>query len=470
MVLDSFHQFVALPFELRRMIYLLASPPRFVHVLEETEDRDDFEERFRTSLVPIQLRPSIAYFARHWRGRIPFPPVRWKWYDGRRQTTLERYGFDSPRSRNSLPWKPTRDVPEIPYNFLSENPDVAWEFLRTSSFYSTAPIPTMLHVTRESRHVLMGFGYELAFPTRSCGPRIWFNFKTDVLYLGKIEDREDRPFCDFLSGNKFWDVGQFDPHDLRRIRRIALESSADAVCFGNKDVMHGVSDILELLGSVEELFLEEFGWSYELSQHAEQENGRSLWVYAPVLEVDVLANVVYGSTPPRSTGYEGQELRAYKENNMGDGRDFFVDKARRFEETLEARRDELVRSRSLTPWRIPKATLGYILPQWMCKALYKWRWTIWNRHRALKEEEARSKAFEAAQRSIDVPRRPIDGNRRNEDSPPSPFSEAFRDDMEALEESLRQEDVRPVPADFYMSHLPIQRNWLLTATVPPPEN
>ena len=64
MVLDSFHPFLSLPFELRRMIYLHASPPRFVHVREHTEDKDAFEERFRTTVAQIKLHPSIAYFAR----------------------------------------------------------------------------------------------------------------------------------------------------------------------------------------------------------------------------------------------------------------------------------------------------------------------------------------------------------------------------------------------------------------------
>ena len=66
--------------------------------------------------------------------------------------------------------------------------------MRTGSFYSKAPIPVMLHVTRESRQVLIDFGYELAFRTRSCGPRTWFNFKIDVLYIGYSDDADERPF------------------------------------------------------------------------------------------------------------------------------------------------------------------------------------------------------------------------------------------------------------------------------------
>ncbi|KAI0910465.1 hypothetical protein F4823DRAFT_589693 [Ustulina deusta] len=443
---DSFHQFASLPLELRWMIYILASPPRFVHVQEETEDWEYFEERFRTTIVQIKLHPSIAYFARHWRERIPFPPALWRWNNGRHQTTLERYGFNGPRpNQNHQPWVSTKEVPGIPRDFLLENPDVAWEFLRIGAFYSTAPIPAMLHVTRESRQVLIDYGYELAFGTRTCGPRTWFNFKTDALYIGRLSDRdsEDRSTRSLLSGNSSWDIGQFEPQDLRRVRRLALESSADVV---SSDCLNGtreISNILELFNGVEELLLEEHsmrGINHELSKYVQPDDSQLLWYYTPVLEVDVLPLTIEGSPPVLdSTGYGRRDLRSYKADNMGDGSKFFVDTARRFEEKLASRRDELVRSSSLAPWKIPKISLVCILQEWMCRALFEWRWDIWNRYQGLKKEESRSKAAEEARRSIDVPRKPIYEKNDNEDSPPSQFSEEFRDDIEAYEELIDDE-------------------------------
>lgn len=98
-----------------------------------------------------------------------------------------------------------------------------------------------------------------------------------------------------------------------------------------------------------------------------------------------------------------------------------------------------MRSSSLAPWKIPKISLVCILQEWMCRALFEWRWDIWNRYQGLKKEESRSKAAEEARRSIDVPRKPIYEKNDNEDSPPSQFSEEFRDDIEAYEELIDYE-------------------------------
>ncbi|KAI1428376.1 hypothetical protein F5Y12DRAFT_733417 [Xylaria sp. FL1777] len=465
---DSFHQFSLLPFELRRIIYLLASPARFVHVREEHEDRDEFEERFRTTSVPIKLHPSIAYFARNWRERIPFPRRRWQWYDGWSQTTLERYGFSGPSPTPPQSWEPTAKVPGIPYEFLSENPDVAWEFMRSGSFYSTAPIPLMLHVTRESRQVLVDDGYELAFRTRTCGPRTWFNFKIDVLYLGIVQDMEHpNTHHDLLSGNISWDIGQFEPQDLRRVRRLALHSSSHIVCFNYEINTREVSSILELFTGVEELFLEEreVQWvKYELREYARPGDRQSLWSYMTVQEVDALFRLFNPVFVLNSTGPSNRVLKAYKEDNMGDGSKFFVDTARRFEESLASLRDEHVSRDSLAPWKIPKVRLVFILPLQSCRALFRRRWEVWNKHRAFKEEEARSKALEEARRSIDVPRRPIYEN--NEDLPRSPFSEEFQYDIEAFEQINGRDDYwhsGPTNEEY------LRRHWLSSAIIAAPE-
>ncbi|KAH7227631.1 hypothetical protein BKA60DRAFT_506813 [Fusarium oxysporum] len=74
-------------------------------------------------------------------------------------------------------------------------------------FYSNAPIPVLLHTCFESRDFLIKMGYQLAFKTKSHGPRTWFNYDRDVLF-------KDENTCD---------VAQFDPGDAIRVRRLAID-------------------------------------------------------------------------------------------------------------------------------------------------------------------------------------------------------------------------------------------------------
>ncbi|KAI1736908.1 hypothetical protein F4680DRAFT_451519 [Xylaria scruposa] len=463
---DSFHRFAFLPFELRCMIYLFASPPRFVNVQEHHEDREDFEERIRTTVVQIKLHPSIAYFAHNWRDRIPWPPRPWRPYYRHRQSTLDMFGFNCSRPKYQ-PWESTEKVPAIPDYFLSENPEVAWEFLRSGSFYSTAPIPTLLHVTRESRQFLIDQGYELAFRTRTCGPRVWFNFKTDILYIDRYYDESPGSSVhSLLSGTELWDIGQFDPLDFKKVRRLALQSSGDLASPSTPGGVEDISAVLELFTDVEELYLEEHG-QYEESSHrcwSKQLNGRSLWSYTPVAEVDILSSILECYDMLYSTGPGHRDLKAYKEANMGDGSRYFIDLAHGFEGKLASRRDELLNPRSLTWWRIPKVNIVYIGHQPMCARLFKWRWDSWNRFQAVKEAGSRSNAAEEAQRSIDIPKRPL--YHRNEDSPPSPFTERFGDDMEVLQQIIAMETYNYYYEDYGERR---RYDWIYNVTVAAPE-
>ncbi|KAI1431701.1 hypothetical protein GGR50DRAFT_43463 [Xylaria sp. CBS 124048] len=429
MTLDSFPQFAFLPYELRRMIYLEASPPRFVHVREAHEDPDAFTERFRTTPVQAKLHPSIAYFARNWSRRIPQLLEFTAW----RQTTLDAYGFSGGPGPRHQPWKSSEAVPDIPHQFLTDNTDVAWEFLRAGYLYSTASIPGLLHATRESRYVLMDSGYELTFSTRTCGPRTWFNYNTDVLFVVDLTETlwQDREFS-FLSGSRWWDVGQFEPADLQRVKRLALGNAGDIASCTYPDGKEELSNILGLFANVDELFLEEDGlhrWEYKRPGERKPDDA-ALWVHTPVLEVDVLSYLLDAEEMTWSTGYNNQSLKTYKEENAGVGTRFFIDTAANLKENLESLRDELVSRDSLKPWKIPKINIVYIGYPWTCRALFDWRWSKWHRFRALKEEADRAKALQEAHRSIDVP----DGlvHDRDEDLPPSPFSEEFHDDQEAF--------------------------------------
>lgn len=66
MALTTFHSFPLLPSELRRKIYMMATPPRVVDIYEFIEvGFKDFVEECRTTPVQIKLDPSLTYFAFH---------------------------------------------------------------------------------------------------------------------------------------------------------------------------------------------------------------------------------------------------------------------------------------------------------------------------------------------------------------------------------------------------------------------
>ncbi|KAI8627899.1 hypothetical protein F5Y19DRAFT_158344 [Xylariaceae sp. FL1651] len=478
MVLNSFHQFSLLPPEIRRFIYLLASPPRFVHVREDHEDREAFEQRYITTPVQLELHPSIAYFACHWRHRIPWQRSPYRRIYRYHQTTLDAYGFSGQRVKHQ-PWKSTEATPGIPHHFLSENHSVAWELLRSGSLYSTAPIPVMLHVCNESRQVLIDYGYELAFRTRTHGPQTWFNFNKDVLYVSRfITDWDDQKLHSLLSGNTSWDIGQFDPVDLNRVRRLALGSSGYVAAPDSRESTHEISNILQLFTGVEELFLEECGQS-EFEYRFEDQFRRNpnmnmyhkeLWCYTPVQEVDVLSRSLDALSQPydawlgvASAGYHNNFIKAYKAENMGDGSRFFDDIACKLEERLTKRRDELVCCGLVAPWKIPKISIVHICTPSMCRRLFDWRWRAWNHFQIIKEEESRSKAAEEACRSISIPSKLIYDENDKDNLPPSPFTEKYGDDWEAYQESLWGQDVG------YSSYEMECQFWMLEGTVAAPE-
>lgn len=386
MTLTTFNLFSSLPPELRREIYMLATPPRIVHVQECTEeDYEDFEEEFRTTPVQLKLDPALAYFAFNWRQHIP---------SRSRQSTLESFGFsgDKPPHR---PWDPSTSTPEIPLNWLSEHPKIAWQLTRGGFLYSNAPIPALLHTCSESRAELMNRGYQLAFRTRSSGPRTWFNFDRDILFLEFDRDYfED--YRSLLSGSP-WDVGQFDPGDMQRVRKLMLERSANCLRphkprIGDDGHDHEVSAVLRLFGGLQELLLVEWtgqdieGWpEFSPGTWVESKNrrrdpnavdtARELWSCIAVEEIDALLSLFPPESSWRgtvfSTGEKGELLKAYKQKNGRSAR-FFRDMQLGLERRLTNHRDSVVaanRDRSITPWEIPKITAVHVLPRSKLKFL-----------------------------------------------------------------------------------------------------
>ncbi|KAK1689346.1 hypothetical protein BDP55DRAFT_652950 [Colletotrichum godetiae] len=260
---SEFLCFLSLPFEIRREIYWLATPPRIVNIKEKTAvEYDEFEETLSTHPVQLRIHPDIQFFRANWADEI-----RRRIGDGShfRQTALEEHGFTGSKPIQQ-PWTPSAQCPEIPPSWLANEPELAWEIVREGYLYSKAPIPPLLHTCAESRSILTRGGYRLAFETRTAGPRTWFHFDRDTLFLSDVPLKDERR-PDLLSGGP-WDVGQFAPADLRRVRRLALEGSADALSDADRMPMweSGVSAttslcislLLKLLGSVEELWFVEW--------------------------------------------------------------------------------------------------------------------------------------------------------------------------------------------------------------------
>ncbi|KAF5598947.1 hypothetical protein FPCIR_2593 [Fusarium pseudocircinatum] len=80
-------------------------------------------------------------------------------------------------------------------------------------FYSNAPVPALLHTSRESREWLAKKGYQLAFKTQSQGPRTWFNYDRDVLLVDQVS-------CN---------PKQLDADEAAKVRRLAVDYITD--CF-----------------------------------------------------------------------------------------------------------------------------------------------------------------------------------------------------------------------------------------------
>ncbi|KAJ1333140.1 2EXR family [Microdochium nivale] len=309
----TFHPFPRLPSELRRAIYLLATPQRVVHVQERfrphasyDEARAHFAETFPDCLwrqtlldttadrAAVQLHPSLLYFSHNWlqvsiiSGDI-LEEERLYRLDSRGQTTAPPpQAIDGEQALNVL-GQYLLDVNEAGRHGVEEQ---LWALCRLTQLYSRAPVPALLHTCAESREVLVESGFELAFGTRgTCsaaytaalrknvvlpgltedghldelllrpeehGGLTWFNFRTDTLYVSHSE----HPWPEALCANQPWDVSAFLPHDLARVTRLALErasSLATVIAFGpDAATFRTLVDYLRLFPQLKQLLFAEW--------------------------------------------------------------------------------------------------------------------------------------------------------------------------------------------------------------------
>jgi hypothetical protein len=364
MAIETFPLFSSLPLELRRKIYMLATPPRIVPVQEVSEDHEEFKERFRTTPVQLKLDPSLTHFAFNW-CRIPHIHR----HSRQGQQTLDSYGITGGKALHR-PWEPSASTPEIPLCWLANQPRVAWELVRESHLYSKAPIPALLHTCAESRAELMSCGYRLSFRTRSNGPRTWFNFERDVLYIDLHWNHfEDEWSLGLLSGC-LWDIGQFYPEDLKRVRKLALNESAHLLAIQKPnsesaiESIHQLSGALRLFSGLTELLLVE--WSQEdVSQWSEfsaktsvfnsrrrhgteeerLDTSREILSCVVVEEIDALLSLITAQEKCRtelsSAGNTTEMLKAHKQQN-GSTAPYFQYRQLQLEQLLLEQRDATV--------------------------------------------------------------------------------------------------------------------------------
>ncbi|KAL3465764.1 hypothetical protein BJX64DRAFT_41965 [Aspergillus heterothallicus] len=402
MTLETFHIFYLLPFDIRREIYMLATPPRIVPLQEDSQDKEEFKHLLRTK-VNLQLNPDLAYFAPYWRQVIKPEPNK--------QPTLQSFGI-STRKGPSQPWEPSASTPEIPLSWLEENPQHAWHLMRDNSLYSTAPIPGLLHSFHESRITLKRWGYQLAFRTRANGPRTWFHFDRDVLFVNKYNSRERmyEDVNDFLTSCSWSILGQFHSQDLKRVRRLALGRSGH-VLFPWRRYGQSRMDLaraVQLFPHLKELQIVNwetdnlFGWrnfgvsktgkhpwySYTVKEAPYEPDGALCSV--DVEEIDGLFSLLTHLDGSRdhlpATGFMGEILRFHKQQTEGKI-EFFASQQKQLEQHLTVLRTELEEERlqdegpglSSFTWKIPKVRAVHIILPSMVKLLVNERHLTWEK-------------------------------------------------------------------------------------------
>ncbi|KAJ3549227.1 hypothetical protein NM208_g618 [Fusarium decemcellulare] len=428
---SHFHRFPDLPYDIRRQIYAIATPPRLVYIKEgfpisdewiekwETRDYDwmsgkglsyaQFEDELKGGPLrcKLKLHPDLVYFAHHWRNQLPWSTIH-------RQTQLEDYGFTSKQPKYQ-PWTPTADTPEIPIHWLTSRPELAHELARESWLHSQAPIPVFLHVCVESRQALIRWGYELAFRTRSYGPRTWFHFGRDILQVPKMETDhlENEASAKILSGCS-WDIGQFDPACLQRVRRLVLSTCAPP----NDDAAEFVG-VISLFPNLKDLFLEEWraeelatwfnegdarlnAWSVNHSDQAEDALHREPLSFVPSEHIDAVISTSWVDTFSDSGPYFGpyharpdvQITPFPKIVGLSIQRDRELD-AQRVARGLAAR----INVSGNRHWRLPAIKYIHTCPESLCQRLIRNRHQFWQAYVQLKEARNRGSDVERADMS-----------------------------------------------------------------------
>ncbi|KAI1086379.1 hypothetical protein F5B19DRAFT_162294 [Rostrohypoxylon terebratum] len=390
----KFHQFSLLPLELRREIYILATPPRVVFVKEVGAgsqawlDRlDEFREICRTTPIQFRLHPDLTYFASCWKPSIA-PKLR-----SHNQLPLEAYGFTSTNDRYQ-PWVPTDDTPEIPSTWLADHPDTAWAMTRNASLHSPTPIPPFLHVCSESREVLKQYGYQLAFGTRTDEPHTWFHFERDTLYIEFVSAAAPNVLVD-----EAWDIGLFRPIDLLRIKRLAIKDGLRAVCRYGDQILSETSQMLRLVPNLRDLILVVWGPDDPPCDDTEPANTRDHHICISVDELDFMPLL------PRGYYYEDffphtiyYRLKTFKRRN-GPGSNlsrfhYFDYAMSQFQSSLHNYRTKLMSGNCNGPMyqcNVPRVHLAHMCTFEKAEYIFSERRKLWKQFNITKRRLARGR-------------------------------------------------------------------------------
>ncbi|KAG8671109.1 hypothetical protein FPOAC1_004347 [Fusarium poae] len=104
-----------------------------------------------------------------------------------------------------------------------------WNKINDYYFRSCTTIPALLHTCRESRGELINHGYELTFTTVTRGPRVWFNYRQDAIYVplfswSCVGSCTCPLTCYFTRSFIAGTYRPYSPNDLMRIRWVLQES------------------------------------------------------------------------------------------------------------------------------------------------------------------------------------------------------------------------------------------------------
>ncbi|SPJ72821.1 uncharacterized protein FTOL_02550 [Fusarium torulosum] len=421
---DTFHRFIDLPYDIRYNIYILATPPRVVRLeegpLDPTERKlwcDNYDsyfdyayEKFCKELtlddspnLNFKLHPDIAHFAHNW-----WPQLR-SWSST--QQSLDAYGFTSSRPAYE-PWKPSKDTPRIPTEWLIDSPELAFVLTRNFCLYSHAEIPVFLHVCVESRQALIEWGYRLFFSTRTAGPRTWFNPARDRLYIPfefREFPRKDNEhasnqlpsiYPNALFSGSCWDIGLYTVQDLKAIKKVILGAPG---MIEDQDLAYWVEKILPLLSNVEELFLED--WSlYDFEDWFDRRPGAPISPFhtaasihcIPVEDIDVVGSVFWSSVGPyeqrKPNCYVGDLIDHFRPFKATSSESYHATKAKELEaELLEWKYTSKIAQK--VDARIPTIRHVNLVPD-ACAELYlNSRHGLWKAISSLTDEEIREPNF-----------------------------------------------------------------------------
>ncbi|KAJ3464239.1 hypothetical protein MRS44_009025 [Fusarium solani] len=371
---DTFNTFFSLPDYIWDEIYLLATPPRIVRVEESPQVSSPdvlaflYQLQF-TGKRPF-IHPSLSYFAPYWRPYVLELP-------GWNPQILEPHEPISQSPAQPDPWKPSQSCPHLDPVWLAHRPELAWNLCRSSSLYSKAPIPPLLHTCRDSRNRLRRLGYDLAFSTRTSEARTWFNFRRDTLFLRDPDiiqfqryliDAQGRYFDDMLLALPY-NLAQFMPLDLLSVRRLVLpfDRVLDMTGPSSPDLLIKIMGALRVMPHLEQLFIangifgpgaetQPLGWidcdaaDYHLEEVQKISSFRDL------------SKFVVGSSlvEPYAAAWAGFSTW------VGD----------EFEERLQEGRDEDLRQ-SVRNWGVPNVKVGYLGASGDLRRLSRMRQEYW---------------------------------------------------------------------------------------------